>query len=159
MTWKSRVVALHRLAAGDRVGYGGTFSAAAPTLTATVALGYADGFSRRLSNRGTLLVGGTRAPVAGTVSMDFVTVDVTGVPGVEVGDEVVALGRQGEAFIGARRSRRVPRHHRLGGPLRRRAESGAAFQSRPEPQPPVQSGDPRCPLIPSAPARAGWGGC
>src|ERR1700716_3774460 len=101
MTLKSRVVALHRLAAGDRVGYGGTFNAAGPTLMATIALGYADGFSRRLSNRGTLLVGGTRVPVAGTVSMDFVTADVTGVAGVEVGDEVVVLGRQGEAFIGA----------------------------------------------------------
>jgi len=101
MTWKSLVVAIHRLGPGDRVGYGGTFSAAVPTVTATIALGYADGFSRRLSNRGTLLVGGTRVPVAGTVSMDFVTADVTGVAGVEVGDEVVVLGRQGEAFIGA----------------------------------------------------------
>jgi alanine racemase len=101
MTWKSRVVAVHRLDPGDRVGYGGTFSAAAPTMTATVAVGYADGFSRRLSNRGSLLIRGIRAPVAGTVSMDFVTADVTGVAGVEVGDEVVLLGRQGEAFIGA----------------------------------------------------------
>jgi alanine racemase len=101
MTWKSRVVALHRLAPGDRVGYGGTFKAEAPTLTATVALGYADGFSRRLSNRGALLIGGIRVPVAGTVSMDFVTADVTGVPGVEVGDEAVVLGRQGDEFIGA----------------------------------------------------------
>ena len=101
MTWKSRVIALHRLAPRDRVGYGGTFKAEAPTLTATVALGYADGFSRRLSNRGALLIGGIRVPVAGTVSMDFVTADVTGVPGVEVGDEAVVLGRQGDEFIGA----------------------------------------------------------
>jgi alanine racemase len=101
MTWKSRVVAVHRLSPGDRVGYGGTFSAAAPTLSATVALGYADGFSRRLSNRGVLLVAGTRVPVVGTVSMDFTTIDVTGVPEVEVGDEVVVLGWQDDAFIGA----------------------------------------------------------
>ncbi len=101
MTWKSRVVAVRRLAVGDRVGYGGTFAAEASMVAATVALGYADGYSRRLSNRGRMLVGGSFAPVVGRVSMDFVTLDVTGVEGVAVGDEVVAIGRQGDRFIGA----------------------------------------------------------
>ena len=101
MTWKSRVVAVRRLAVGDRVGYGGTFSAEAPMVAATVALGYADGYSRRLSNQGRMLVGGSVAPVVGRVSMDFVTLDVTNVSGVAVGDEVVVIGRQGNAFIGA----------------------------------------------------------
>jgi alanine racemase len=101
MTWKSRVVALHRLGPGDRVGYGGAFAATSPMLTATVAVGYADGYSRRHSNRGTMLVRGSRVPVVGRVSMDFATVDVSDVRGVRLGDEVVLLGRQGEAFIGA----------------------------------------------------------
>jgi alanine racemase len=101
MTWKSRVVALHQLGPGDRVGYGGAFAATAPILSATVAVGYADGYSRRLSDRGTMLVRGSRVPVVGRVSMDFATVDVTAVSGVSIGDEVVLLGSQGEAFIGA----------------------------------------------------------
>ena len=101
MTWKSRVVALHRLGPGDQVGYGGTFAATAPILSATVAVGYADGYSRRLSDRGTMLVRGSRVPVVGRVSMDFATVDVSAVPGVRIGDEAVLLGSQGEAFIGA----------------------------------------------------------
>jgi alanine racemase len=101
MTWKSRVVALHRLGPGDRVGYGGAYAASSSMLSATVAVGYADGYSRRLSNRGAMLVRGSRVPVVGRVSMDFATVDVTSVPGVRIGDEVVLLGSQGEAFIGA----------------------------------------------------------
>ncbi|HXO67184.1 MAG TPA: alanine racemase [Candidatus Dormibacteraeota bacterium] len=101
MTWKSRVVALHHLDTGDRVGYGGDFAATSPLVSATVAVGYADGYSRRLSDRGTMLVRGSRVPVVGRVSMDFATVDVTAVPGVRIGDEVVLLGSQGEAFIGA----------------------------------------------------------
>lgn len=101
MTWKARVVALRRLAPGTRVGYSGTFTATAPMVAATVALGYADGYPRRLSNRGQMLVGGSPAPVIGRVSMDFVTLDVTAVDGVAVGDEVVVVGRQGDAFIGA----------------------------------------------------------
>jgi alanine racemase len=101
MTWKSRVVALHRLGPGDRVGYGGAFAATSAILSATVAVGYADGYARRLSNRGTMLVRGSRVPVVGRVSMDFSTVDVSAVPGVRIGDEVVLLGSQGEAFIGA----------------------------------------------------------
>jgi alanine racemase len=101
MTWKSRVVAVRHLAAGDRVGYGGTFRVEAPIKAATVALGYADGYSRRLSNHGWMLVGGSVAPVVGRVSMDFVTLDVTHVTGVAVGDEVVVVGSQGNASIGA----------------------------------------------------------
>jgi alanine racemase len=83
------------------VGYGGTFRVDGPMFAATVAVGYADGYSRRLSNHGRMLVRGSVAPVVGRVSMDFVTLDITHVRGVEVGDEVVVVGRQGDAFIGA----------------------------------------------------------
>ena len=68
---------------------------ATDTVIATIPVGYADGWSRLLSNRGAVLVRGRRAPIAGRVCMDLCMVDVTDVPGVEVGDEVVLIGRQG----------------------------------------------------------------
>ena len=68
---------------------------------ATIAIGYADGYNRLLSNRGEVLIRGRRASVVGRVSMDLVTVDVTGIDGVVVGDEVVLLGRQGDDEISA----------------------------------------------------------
>lgn len=101
MTWKSRVVAVRRLAAGDRIGYGGTFTVSRPTISATIALGYADGYSRRLSNRGRVLLGGSSVPVIGRVSMDFTTIDITDVNSASLGDEVVVLGAQAGASIGA----------------------------------------------------------
>ncbi len=101
MTWKSRVVAVRRLAPGDRVGYGGAFTASRPTLAATIALGYADGYPRRLSNRGRMLIGGRQVPVVGRVSMDFTTLDVTDIDPPSLGDEAVVLGAQAGAFIGA----------------------------------------------------------
>ncbi|MDQ6748893.1 MAG: alanine racemase, partial [Candidatus Dormibacteraeota bacterium] len=101
LSWKSRVVAIHALDAGDRVGYGGTFRASAPRRTATVSTGYADGYPRALSNRGEVLVGGVRAPVIGRISMDYLTIDVTDAGDVGVGDEVVIIGRQGGHAITA----------------------------------------------------------
>jgi alanine racemase len=101
LSWKSRVVAVHELAPGERVGYGGTFRAPGPLRTATVSTGYADGYPRALSNRGEVLVGGVRAPVRGRVSMDYLTVDITAATAVEVGDEVVIIGRQGDQAITA----------------------------------------------------------
>ena len=101
MTWKARVVAQHELAAGDRVGYGGTFVATRPTRVATISIGYGDGYSRRLSGRGEVLLGGHRAPLVGRVSMDFITVDVSALDGVDVGDEAVLMGCQGPACLAA----------------------------------------------------------
>lgn len=101
LSWKGRVVALHDLAPGDRVGYGGRFEARARGRSATVSMGYADGYRRALSNRGEVLVAGRRAAVVGTVSMDYVTIDVTAIPEVGLGDEVVFLGRQGGDMIDA----------------------------------------------------------
>ncbi|HEV3231363.1 MAG TPA: alanine racemase C-terminal domain-containing protein, partial [Candidatus Dormibacteraeota bacterium] len=101
LSWHARVVAVHDLAPGERVGYGGTWEAARPSRVATLSAGYADGYSRALSNRGQILIGGRRAPVVGRVSMDFLTADVTGVPGVVVGDTATLLGRQGDGMIDA----------------------------------------------------------
>lgn len=94
LAWKSRIVSVRQIPAGTLVGYNGTFLATETMRVALVALGYADGLDRRLSNRFSLLVHGRRAPIAGRISMDQTVLDVTGIPGVEPGDEVVVLGEQ-----------------------------------------------------------------
>ncbi len=101
LTWKSRVVAVHDLAEGDRVGYGGSYRAPGPVRVATVSTGYADGYRRTWSNRGEVLIAGVRVPVVGRVSMDYLTVDASAVPDVAMGDEVVIMGRQGSQAISA----------------------------------------------------------
>ena len=83
------------------MGYNGTFIATEPMRLALVAVGYADGLSRLLSNRFSLLVHGQRAFLAGRISMDQAILDVTDIPDVEVGDEVVILGSQGDETITA----------------------------------------------------------
>jgi alanine racemase len=94
MSVHSRIVALRRLRPGDAVGYGGTFRATRASVVGTIPIGYADGLDRALSNRGAVLVRGMRAPILGVVSMDMTTIDVTDVPGAEIGDDVVLLGSQ-----------------------------------------------------------------
>jgi alanine racemase len=91
---RSEIVAIRTVQKGERIGYGHTWEAERPSVVATVPMGYADGLSRQLSNRGSALVHGGRAPIAGTVSMDLTMLDVTGIPGARVGDEVVFLGQQ-----------------------------------------------------------------
>jgi alanine racemase len=100
MTLASRVSFVKRVKAGETVGYGRTWTAARETTIATVPIGYADGFSRLSSNRGHMLVHGRRYPVAGRVCMDQTMLDV-GNDTVEVGDEVVVIGRQGDERITA----------------------------------------------------------
>ena len=95
MTLSSRVVAVKGARIGEAVGYGARHVAAAPQTLAVVPAGYADGLDRRLEGRGAVLVRGRRAPIVGAVSMDMLTVDVTGIDGVSTGDEVVLLGSQG----------------------------------------------------------------
>jgi alanine racemase len=94
MRVRSEIAALRDLPAGAPVGYGRTFVTTRPSRIATVPVGYADGFCRGLSNRGSLLVRGKRAPVVGTVSMDMTMLDVTEIADVRVGDECVVLGSQ-----------------------------------------------------------------
>jgi alanine racemase len=101
LSWKTAVAHLKAVPTGTPVSYGGTWTAKRPTRIATLPVGYADGYPRRLSNRGQVLVRGQRAPVIGRVCMDLCMVDVTDVEGVEVGDEVVLVGRQNGAEIGA----------------------------------------------------------
>jgi alanine racemase len=101
LSWKTRVTSLRSIPAGAVVGYNGTFVATEPMRLALLAVGYADGLDRRLGNRFSLLVRGNRAPLVGRVSMDQAVVDVTDIPDVEAGDEVVILGTQGTETITA----------------------------------------------------------
>src|SRR5919202_5779477 len=96
---KSRVVRTHTPAIGSSIGYGRTYKVYRPMRVALIACGYADGLPRACSNRGRVLVRGQRAPLVGTVSMDMAMADVSHLPEVEVGDEVVILGPQGEDEI------------------------------------------------------------
>jgi alanine racemase len=96
MSLTSRVVAVKGIRAGEPVGYGARFRPDAPTSLAVIPAGYADGLDRRLEDRGWVLIRGRRARIVGAVSMDMLTADVTGIPDVNPGDEVVFLGRQGD---------------------------------------------------------------
>ncbi|HXF68748.1 MAG TPA: alanine racemase [Thermoflexus sp.] len=101
LSWKSRVIRVWSIAPGESVGYGRTFIADRERRMALVPVGYGDGYLRALSNRGKVLIRGRPAPVRGRVSMDQIVVEVTDIPDVKIGDEVVILGRQGENEIRA----------------------------------------------------------
>lgn len=92
MSLSSRIVALREIEPGDAVGYGSTWRAPRRARIATVPMGYADGLSRALSNKGAMLVRGRRAPIVGIISMDMTAVDVTDIPQVTMSDDVVLLG-------------------------------------------------------------------
>ena len=98
MSIRSEIVALRHLAKGDPIGYGWTWRAPRASIIATIPVGYADGLSRLLSNRGEVLVAGKRAPIVGTVSMDLTMIDVTDHPGAAIRDEVIVLGPQNGAL-------------------------------------------------------------
>jgi alanine racemase len=101
MTLASRVTAVKGLRAGEVTGYGARFTAPRPTTIAIVPAGYADGLDLRLAGRGVVLIRGRRAPIVGSVCMDMLMVDVTGMD-VSPGDEVVFIGRQGGDTLDAR---------------------------------------------------------
>jgi alanine racemase len=99
LSFKSRIVHLFRPAGGTGISYGKTVVATGKEWIATIPVGYADGFSRLLSNRGFALVNGVRVPVVGRVCMDQLMLDVTEAMPVRVGDEVVLYGSQGKEQI------------------------------------------------------------
>jgi len=101
LSLKSRVARLTSVAPGESVSYGRTWRASRPSLIGLVLCGYADGLPRALSNRGSVLVRGQRAPIVGRVCMDMCMVDLSDIPDVAVDDEVVIIGRQGEEEISA----------------------------------------------------------
>lgn len=99
MRVKSRVIAIKEVQSDTPISYNMTYHTSRRTKIATVSIGYGDGYNRLLSNRGEVLIGGRRCPVVGRVCMDQITVDVGPNGAVEVGDEVVLLGRQGREEI------------------------------------------------------------
>jgi alanine racemase len=92
LTWKTRILSMRNFAANQALGYGGTYVTKAPAHVAVLPVGYADGYNRQLSNRGRVIVRDHYAPIIGSISMDLALVDVTGIPGIAVGDEVILLG-------------------------------------------------------------------
>ena len=143
LSWKTHVLELRDVPAGQALGYGGTYVTPAPARIAVVSVGYGDGLSRKVSihagqpvapcetdaavGRGEVLLRGQHAPIVGRVSMDLTLLDVTQIPGAAIGDEVVLIGRSGNAHISAwdlarssdtvvyetlcNLSKRVPRRH------------------------------------------------
>jgi len=101
LSWKTRVLTVKDVAAGQAVGYMGTFVTKTRSRIAVLPVGYADGYPRLLSNRARVIVGGEYAPVVGRVSMDLTIVDVSQIPGVAVGDEVVLIGKSGGKSVDA----------------------------------------------------------
>ncbi len=99
MTLKTQVVHVKELPEGHYVGYGRKFYTKEKTKIATIPIGYADGYSRRLAGKGRVLIHGQYAPVIGSICMDQFMVDVTGIKGVKVEDEVVIFGKQGDQAI------------------------------------------------------------
>lgn len=99
ISWKSRVMTLKRVSAGQFIGYGNAHQATRLTTVAVIPVGYAHGFTRSLSNTGRVLVRGRPAPVVGLVGMNLMSVDVTDIPGVAHDDEVVLIGKQGRHSI------------------------------------------------------------
>ena len=94
MTLKTAVIALREISPGESVGYGATYTAESPRKIATIAIGYADGYPRQAKQGTPVLVNGVEAPIVGRVSMDMITVDVTDLPSVSVGDEVIMFNEQ-----------------------------------------------------------------
>jgi alanine racemase len=93
MTFASEIIAIREIPAGDSVGYGAQWTADRPSLIATIAAGYADGYPRHAPNGTPVFVRGKVMPLVGTVSMDMITIDVTGLSGLAIGDPVELWGR------------------------------------------------------------------
>ena len=127
MSWHSRISCLKWLPAGREISYGGTYITEKDTRIATIPVGYADGYRRNLSGKFYVLIRGKKAPILGRVCMDQMMVDVTDIPDVQAGDDVVLMGdgisaeelaQAGDSFnyeLVCSVSRRVPRQYILGG--------------------------------------------
>lgn len=99
ISWKSKIMSIKTVKTGEFIGYGTTYLAVRPMKIAIVPVGYAQGFSRSLSNHGRVLIGGQRLSVIGLVNMNLMTIDITNVPHAKIGDEVVIIGNQGDFSI------------------------------------------------------------
>jgi alanine racemase len=102
LTWKTRILSIREMRAGQALGYGGTYVTKAPARIAVLPVGYADGLNRGLSAGGRVIVREHYAPIVGRISMDLTLADVTGIPGIAVADEVVLLGSHDGLSVDAR---------------------------------------------------------
>ncbi len=107
LTWKASVLSVKNVPEGALIGYGGMFRAPHAMRIGVLAVGYADGLSHRLSNRGHAIAAGRPVPILGAVSMDLTTIDLTGCPSIGPGDAVTLLGSEGEASIDAQQMART----------------------------------------------------
>lgn len=101
MSIRTRIAQLKRVPAGESLGYGRTYVTDRDACIATIPIGYADGYPRSMSNIGKVIIRSQLAPVVGRVSMDWTIIDVTDIPEVDVGDEVVVIGKSGKYAITA----------------------------------------------------------
>jgi alanine racemase len=101
LSLRTKIMQVRTLKPGDSVSYNRTFVAKRPSTIAVLPVGYADGYNRRLSNRGFVLIQGRRAPIVGLVCMDMTMVDVTDIPSVQIGDAVTLIGPDGTDAIWA----------------------------------------------------------
>lgn len=101
LSWKSRILYLKEVEANEFIGYNKNFKTTKKTKIATIPVGYADGYSRDLSNKGKVIINGTFAPILGNVCMDQIMVDVSEVKDVATGDEVILLGSDGDVKFDA----------------------------------------------------------
>ena len=101
LSWKARIAQIKKVPKDALVGYGGTYKTTRPTTLALVPVGYYDGYARSLSNSSYVLIKGRRAALRGRVAMDFLTADVTDIPGVGLEDDVTLIGSDGDEEISA----------------------------------------------------------
>ncbi|MGC2195273.1 MAG: alanine racemase, partial [Terriglobales bacterium] len=101
LSWRTRVISIRQFGPGQALGYAGTYKTTRPSRIAVLPVGYADGYRRALSNRGRVILRNAYAPIVGSVSMDLTLVDITGIPGAEVGDDVVLIGSSGSLKVDA----------------------------------------------------------
>lgn len=99
ISWKTKIVEIKNVKAGEFIGYGTSFYTNIPTKIAILPVGYAFGYSRSLSNQGKVLINGNREDVIGTINMNMLTVDITNLPEAKIGDEVVLIGKQEDQEI------------------------------------------------------------
>jgi alanine racemase len=127
LSWKTRIISLRDVNAGQAIGYGGAYVAREPARIAALPLGYADGLSRHLSSRGRVIVNDQYAPIVGNISMDLTLVDVTRIRSAAIGNDVIVIGRSERCAVTASDhaqlagtipyeilcniSKRVPRHY------------------------------------------------
>ena len=101
LKWKTRIAQIKTIQPGESVGYGRTFVAERETRIAILPVGYFDGFARNYSEKGAVLISGKRAPIVGRICMNISMVDISAIPNLKIGDEVVLLGRSGDDEITA----------------------------------------------------------